>query len=156
MYVELDACQTARKLVDQDVLTLKSELGRLGDEKMTYFEQLKQLMTDNESQLRQLQAQQAANQEQSGKMERLKSEKEALSKELVETKMRTAREKEELARSLEQIEKEIVKRERDMYAKQYEQVLVQSCEAVRADEARKYTVLSEQLKQRYVNNKQNV
>lgn len=148
MYVELDASQTARKQVDQDVLTLKSELGRLGDEKMTYFEQLKQLMTDNESQLRQLQAQQAVSQEQSGKMERLKSEKEALSKELVETKMRTAREKEELARSLEQIEKEIVKRERDMYAKQYEQVLVQSCEAVKADEARKYTVLSEQLKQK--------
>ena len=148
MYVELDTSQTTRKQLDLDVSTLKSELSRLSGEKMASFDQLRQLMADNEAQQRQIVAHQAASQEQTSRIEKLKSEKEALNKELVETKMRTAREKEELAQSLEQIEKEIVKREREMYAKQYEQVLVQSCEAVRADEARKYAVLSDQLKQK--------
>lgn len=148
MYVELDTSQSTRKQLDLDVNTLKSELSRLSSEKMASFDQLRQLMADNEAQQRQIVAHQAASQEQTSRIEKLKSEKEALNKELVETKMRTAREKEELAQSLEQIEKEIVKREREMYAKQYEQVLVQSCEAVRADEARKYAVLSDQLKQK--------
>lgn len=145
MYVELDTCQTARKQVDQDVQTLRAELSRAGGEKVSYFEQIKQLMTENDAQVRLFTAERVASEK---IVEALKSEKEALSRDLVETKMRVSREKEQLAQSVEQMEKEIVRRERDMYAKQYEQVLVQSCEAVRADEARKYAVLSDQLKQK--------
>lgn len=148
MYVELDTCQTERKQVDLDVQALRNELSRLGGEKSSYFEQIRQLMGENESFLKQLKSQQVLNNEQSGKIEKLKAEKDAVNKELVETKMRSAREKEELARNLEQLEREIVKRERDMFVKQYEQVLVQNCEAVRADEARKYAALSEQLRQK--------
>lgn len=149
MYVELDTSQSARKQVDVDIATLKAEVNRLSSEKMTFLEQLKQFMAENESQLRQLQLQQVLNAEQSGKMEKLRTEKEAVNKELVETKMRTAREKEELAARLEQIEKDIVRRERELCAKQYEQVLMQSCEAVRADEARRYAALNDQIKQKY-------
>lgn len=145
MYVELDTCQTSRKQVDQDVQTLRGELNRAGGEKMAYFEQIKQLMSENEAHMRQMTAEKVASEK---TIESLKSEREALNRELVETKMRVSREKEQLAQSVEQMEKEIVRRERDMYAKQYEQVLVQSCEAVRADEARKYAVLSDQLKQK--------
>ena len=145
MYVELDTSETARKQTDVDMQALKNEITRLSGEKMTYYEQLRQSMADNESQVRQLQA---INNEQSSKIEKIKSEKDALNKELVETKMRTAKEKEELATSLSLIEKEIVRREREAFAKQYEIVLAQSCEAFRADEARKYAAMCEQLKQK--------
>ena len=142
MYVELDTSETARKKNDVDMQALKNEITRLSDEKMAYYEQLRQRsMVDNESQVRQMQA---LNNEQSSKIEKIKSEKDALNKELVETKMRTAKEKEELATRLGLIEKEIVRREREAY----EIVLAQSCEAVRADEARKYAALCEQIKQK--------
>lgn len=149
MYVDLDTCQMGKKQVEMDVQTLKTELGRLGGEKLAYFEQLKQLMRENESHVRELQVHAKLSGEQGLKIEKLKSEKDALNKECIETKMRAIREKEELAKHVEQIEKEIVRREKEFYTRQYEQLLVQSCEAVVADEQRKHATLVEQIKNKY-------
>lgn len=149
MYVELDTCQTSRKQYELDIETLRTEVNRLSNEKLSFVNEIRQSMAENELHLKEAREAETNNRELSTRLDRIKAEKETLTRELVEVKMKTAREKEELAQSLEQIEKEIVRREREAYARQYEAVLMQSCEAVRADEARKYAQLCEQIRQRY-------
>ena len=49
MYVDLEASQMSRKQVQLDVETLKNDNFRLNNEKLSYYEQLKQTMREHES-----------------------------------------------------------------------------------------------------------
>lgn len=138
MYVDLDTCQMSKKQTELDVETLKAEMVRLNGEKLSYFDNLKQLMNENESYVKRLQTAQLQNADQAARLEKLKSEKEHLNKECIETKMRAIKEKEELVKHLEKIENDIIKRERDMYTKQYEKLLVEACESLQREEAKRH------------------
>ena len=82
-------------------------------------------------------------------IEQLKSERDQMSKQSADIKMKCMREKEELVRHLEKIEQDIIKREKDVFTQNYEKLLVESCEAVRAEEARKFRNEVDSLKIRY-------
>lgn len=134
MYVNLENSQMALKHTHFDIETLKHDITRLNSEKVNYYDQLKKSLQDLEEKNKRAQQSQLANAELSLIVEKLKTENESLNKLNMDIKVKSLKEKEELIKHLEQIEQEIIQRERAMFNQQYEKLLIESCEKIRAED----------------------
>ena len=141
MYVNLENVQMARKHTQFDIDSLKSDVHRLNNEKLGYYEQLKKSLQENEEKNKKLQQAHHKCSEMNLIIDKLKAENEEANKQSMEIKMRALKEKEELIKHLEKIEQEIIMRERAMFNQQYEKLLIESCEKIRAEDAKSFNFL---------------
>ncbi|RNA07795.1 golgin subfamily A member 3-like isoform X1, partial [Brachionus plicatilis] len=144
MHIELESTCLSKTQFLTDIESLRNDLNRLNGEKSGLYQNMKELLYENDQLQEKLKLEYKKSNEQASLIDHLQKENNALSKESIDVKMRCLKEKEDLVRNLEQIETDIIRREQNMFTQKYEKILIESCETIKKNEAIKYNDMLKQ------------
>lgn len=146
MYVDLELSQITKKQNQHEIELFKTENNRLSLEYAKFYEQSKLDKEKADQLIRQMKIDLS---EREKLIERFREENDSLKRDNVDGKMKSMKEKEDLIKHLEGIEQTIIQREKKNFNAHYEQILIESCQKVKDEEARRFEGEIVELKNKY-------
>ena len=144
LYVELESAKMAKKNLEKDKTLLINEIELLGKDKQRYYSELVQASQKKDSLQKSLDQLHLAMTEQEGYIQKLKNENQSNKNQVMETKIKALKEKEELVKHLESIEADIISRERALHKNEYEKIMLEKVQYM-TNEKEKYVKIIESL-----------
>jgi chromosome segregation ATPase len=144
LYVELESAKMGKKNIETDKNLLINEVELLSKDKQRYYSELVQVSMKRDSLQKNLDQIHLTLTEQEGYIQKLKNENNTFKNQVIETKMKALKEKEELVRHLESIEADIIARERALHKNEYEKLMLDKVQIITL-EKEKYVKVIENL-----------
>ncbi len=144
LYVDLESAKLAKKNMETDKKLLINEIQLLSKDKQRYYSELVQVTRNKDQLQKSLDSIHLTLAEQGNYIEKLKSENQIHKQQVMDTRMKALKEKEELVKHLESIEADIISRERALHRNEYEKIMLEKVQLMSA-EKEKYVKVIESL-----------